>query len=201
MQLFTTKSSLEWGELDVPMLGISSDWFGAKLNPPIGFSLVADPNYLWFVAMREASIYTHPHAHEWKFFPELWKYDVSEIFLCNPETGEYLEFNLAANGAWWAAKFDAPRVASPIQPNFEIGIESFFDDSDDNLSWTCALRIPLVFLKEQIDFGLGTTGNASFIMNTPEQTFHTATKFPEIEPDFHLPSRFPKLIPCPLPAV
>lgn len=200
MQLFTTQASLNWGELDVPLLGVSTDWFGKNIIPPLGFSLVADPEHFWFIAMRQAPTFPHPDAPDGQFFPELWKYDVSELFLGDPSTGNYLEFNLAANGAWWAAKFDSPRNASPTQPDFKTHIASF-SENDDTSSWICALRIPLDFLKEHIRFNLGTTGNVCFIMNSPAQTFHTVTKLLGAEPDYHQPAHFSKIIPCELPAV
>jgi hypothetical protein len=44
------------------------------------------------------------------FLAELWRHDVAELFIADPASGRYFEFNLAPNGAWWSCEFTAPRV-------------------------------------------------------------------------------------------
>jgi len=199
MRIFLSETSLDWGELDLPLLGISSDWFGRKFDPPLGFSLARDDKNLWFVATRQAPSSVLPEADVGKFTPELWKHDVSELFLANPRTGEYLEFNIAANGAWWSSKFSAPRTTSKHQPDFETHISSYHDGSDSS-TWITALSIPINFLVREISFGPGTTGNATFIQNSPEQIFLSAISLPGAEPDFHQPGNFTTLLPTNIPS-
>jgi hypothetical protein len=200
MQLFITNTPLAWGELDLPLLGITSDWSGTSLAPPLGFSLATDPSHLWFVATRQAPATPLPGSSSGIFTPGLWEYDVAELFIADGNSGQYLEFNIAPNGAWWAAKFSSTRIQSEEQPAFSEYIQAYHDDPDPD-SWLVALSIPLAFLKEQIGFGSGSSGNPAFIMNSPEQTFHSAARLPGTEPDFHQPERFPKLIPCKLPVL
>lgn len=194
MQLFTSDTPLVWGELDLPVLGIASDWHGAALNPPIGFTIATDSANLWFVATRHAATMTRPGAEPGSFVPGLWEYDVAELFIGDPKTGSYLELNLAPNGAWWAAKFGSPRVFSDVQPDF-VGAVSTRRQEEIDDGWFAAIIVPIAFLREEIGFGLGSTANATFIMNSPEQTFHSACKLPGAEPDFHQPAAFPRLIP------
>jgi hypothetical protein len=197
MKVFMTKKPLNWGELDLPLLGVSSDWFGKPLAPPLAFSLAADEANLWFVATRQSKALVHPDSSPATFTPELWKYDTAELFLADAKTGHYLEFNLAPNGAWWAASFESPRIRSSKQPPFNDHIISH--TGDDPTQWLAAFVIPLSFLKETINFGVETRANATFILNSPDQTFHSVEKLPGDEPDFHQPSKFPIISPCPCP--
>ncbi|MDP4722137.1 MAG: hypothetical protein NWS48_12995 [Akkermansiaceae bacterium] len=192
-----SKDPLKWGELDLPLLGIGSDWSGKPLLPPLAFSLAADAENLWFVATRQAEACVHPDAFLGSFTPELWKYDTAELFIADDKTGRYLEFNLAPNGAWWAAEFSSPRVASVTQPDFKSNVTSH--SGDESGQWLAALSIPLAFLRDTVDFGTGTKANATFILGSPEQTFHSAAKLPGAEPDFHQPSAFPILSTYPIP--
>lgn len=200
MRIFLSDTSLAWGKLDLPLLGISTDWFGKKIDPPLAFSLASDGTNLWFVSTRQTANSILPDATPGKFTPELWKYDVAELFLANPQSGEYLEFNIAANGAWWAAKFSAPRSPSPRQPDFQSQISSYHEDSDAS-SWVTALSIPLNFLEQEIAFGDRTTGNVTSIQDSPDQTFLSATALPGDEPDFHQPEKFSLLASTKIPPI
>ena len=196
MQLFTQDKPLEWGALDLPLLGISADWHGRALNPSAAFTLASDGENLWFVATRQAPAAIHPEAEAGAFIPELWKHDVAELFIADAEGGCYLEFNLAANGAWWACKFCSVREAAPVQPDFTSWVSSRHDDTQPG-SWLAALVIPITFLREHAGFGAGSRANVAFILNSPAQTFHSATPLPGDEPDFHQPQAFRPLIPTP----
>jgi len=198
MQIFSSDTALTWGELDLPLFGISNDWHGTPLDPPLAFSLARDEFNLWFIATRQTTATIHPVAIPGKFTPELWKYDVAELFLADAETGEYLEFNLAPNGAWWAYKFSAPRVPSPHQPDFHSSVTTYADDRDP-ATWLAALVIPVAFLEREIGLGTGTTGNAAFIQNSPKQVFLTAENLPGSKPDFHQPANFTVLKPAKIP--
>lgn len=193
--IFQSDHPLAWGELDLPVLGMTCDWHGLPLDPPLGFVIAADSSALWFVATRQASACSLPGAGPGAFTEGLWLGDVAELFLADPVGGAYLEFNLAPNGAWWAAKFTSPRVRSPQQPDFLTAVTSHRQETDGN-GWCAALRVPLVLLQNEIDFGLRTTANATAILNTPVQTFHSAARLPGVEPDFHQPGHFPPLRPA-----
>lgn len=199
MQFFTQEKPLEWGSLDLPLLGISADWHGRPLNPPVAFTLATDGANLWFAATRQAAATIHPEAVADAFTPELWKYDVAELFIADADGGGYLEFNLAANGAWWACKFDAVRKAAPVQPDFMAWVLTHHDSPQPG-TWLAALEIPVGFLKEHAGFGTGSRANVTFILGSPEQTFHSATKLPGEEPDFHQPQAFRPLVPTAAPA-
>jgi len=99
------KEPLNWGSLDLGLFGLNKDWYGEVIDPPAGFGMAIDHGSFWFVATCRTPAMIHPKARPGKFTAELWKYDCAEFFLSHPESGRYLEFNLAANGAWWTAEF------------------------------------------------------------------------------------------------
>lgn len=194
MQIFTSEKPLKWGELDLPMMGLTHDWFGEKLASPSTFTLAEDGEFLWFISIFPDSTNIHPDSKPGQFTPELWKYDVAELFIANPETGEYLEFNLTANGAWWASKFASVRQPSSVQPGFTGMIRSHHDLAGGQ-QFVAGLRIPLIFLKKEIDFSASTTANITIIRDTPSQRYLSACKLPGRQPDFHQPQYFSHLSP------
>jgi hypothetical protein len=189
MQIFTSEKPLIWGHLDLPMMGLNTDWFGDALETPSTFTLAKDSESLWFISIFPISACIHPKATPGQFTPELWKYDVAELFLANPEKGEYLEFNLTSNGAWWASKFSSIRLPSDVQPNFSENIRSY-DDKGQTDYYVSGLQIPIIFLQKEIDFGFITRGNVTVICNSPKQLFLSAAKLPGHQPDFHQPDHF-----------
>ena len=197
MQIFTSEKPLAWGKLDLPMMGLTADWFGEKLEAPSTFTLANDSDYLWFISIFPAASIIHPDASPGQFTPELWKYDVAELFIANPNTGEYLEFNLTSNGAWWASKFSSVRHPSIQQPEFTTKISSYHDLAGAE-QFVAGLQIPLIFLKKEIDFGASTTANITIIRNSPSQRFLSACKLPGSQPDFHQPQNFTLLSPAPI---
>jgi hypothetical protein len=74
-----------------------------------------------------------------EFTEGLWNGDVIELFIGQPESEQYLEFNLAPSGAWWAAAFSRYRERSTdilaalpmtIQSNCAAGYWEFFASFD-----------------------------------------------------------------------
>ena len=198
MTIFTSPRPLVWGELDVPILGISKDCHGAPLDPPAGFALAMDATRLWFIAHHRKAAEIHPQARPGRFQAELWKYDVAELFIVDPPSERYLEFNLAPNGAWWSCEFTAPRVRAE-DVDIEMPDVATFSDMSPDGSWVAAMAIPLDLLRARLDFGTGSRANVTFILESPRQRFITASDLGEGEPDFHLPALFPEISLAPLP--
>lgn len=192
MQCFTSKSELIWGELDLPMMGISKDWKSNPLQPPIAFTVATDPSNLWFLVMRTAPAHPAEIAIPHKFSEELWNGDLAELFLKSNNDSSYLELNLAPNAAFWACLFTENRKRSTSQLDFSSVITTYHSEIE-NGGWLCGLSIPLSTLKECLNFNEETHANACFILNSPNQTFHSATPLPGSEPDFHQAEHFPKL--------
>ncbi len=198
MTIFESERPLAWGELDVPLLGLMRDWHGVRVDPPAGFALVTDAERLWFVANHRRPAALHPQGRPGRFQRELWRYDVAELFLADPRSGRYFEFNLAPNGAWWTCEFTAPRVRAE---DIEIAmpeVATFAELAPDG-SWVAALAVPLDLLRARLDFGPATRANVTFILETPAQRFLSAADLGGGEPDFHQPGRFPQIAWAPLP--
>ncbi|MES2996844.1 MAG: hypothetical protein V4733_08545 [Verrucomicrobiota bacterium] len=199
MHLFESAAELAWGRLDVPLLGMDRDWFGAPFAPPASFSLAVDPKRLWFIAHHRKPADLHPFARPGKFQAELWKHDVAELFIADPESGRYFEFNLSPNGAWWSCEFTAPRVRAAETDIAMPEVATHADLATDG-SWLAALSIPLDLLKTRIAFGPETKMNVTFILNSPDQRFLTATDLGGGQPDFHRPDFYVTPERTPLPS-
>ena len=187
MHIERKKKSLEWGNLDVALFAATHDWDRVALDVPVGFSFAIDDKNLWFIVSRAKVATLHPDSRPGKFMPELWKYDVAEFFLTNPNNGRYLEFNLSPNGAWWAAEFSGPREGmgeAPLQ-----GVETFAELSKEG-SWLVAAKLELSMLQDRFAFSPDSKLNATFIIDSPEQKFVSVTDLGKGKPDFHQPDKF-----------
>lgn len=199
MTIFESATPLRWGELDLPLLGVAADWHGVRVEPPAAFSLALDPQRLWFVASHRRPARLHPLARPGKFQAELWRHDVAELFVADPASGRYFEFNLAPNGSWWNCEFTAPRVPAAPEAVEMPEVATFAELAPDG-SWVAAMALPLDLLRARLDFGPHTRVNVTFILESPAQRFLTASPLGGGEPDFHRPERFPEIKRVPLKA-
>ncbi len=197
MTIFTSSRPLRWGQLDVPMLGLEKDWEGAPVQPPAAVSLAMDDQRLWFIAHHRRAAQLHPLARPGMFQAELWRYDLAELFIADPVSGRYFEFNLAPNGAWWSCEFTAARVRAEPLDIVMPEVATFSDMAADG-AWLAAMAIPLDLLRARLDFGLRSRVNVTLILESPAQKFVSAADLGGDEPDFHQPQRFPELVFAPL---
>jgi len=195
--VFQSDTPLAWGDLDLPMVAVPRDWHGRAADPPPAYALADDGTALWFVAHHRAPAVPHPSARPGVFTPQLWEYDVAEMFLADPASGRYLEFNLAPNAAWWNCEFTGPR--QPAEPTAIAmpGVQSWADLAADG-SWVAAMALPLDMLRARIGYGPQTYANITFILGTPGQRFFSAAPLPGVAPDFHQPQAFQPLATHPL---
>lgn len=198
MTIFTSTNPLQWGELDVPLMGLTKDWYGDPLPVPAAFSLVTDARHLWFVAHHRKAADLHPQARPGIFLAGLWQHDVAELFLADPVSGRYFEFNLAPNSAWWTCEFTSPRVRAEEIDIAMPEVVTFADMAPDG-AWVAAMAIPLDLLRARLDFGPQTRANVAFILDSPAQKFVTAVDLGGGEPDFHQPAHFTQVSFAPLP--
>lgn len=197
MTIFTSPRPLMWGELDVPMLGLQRDWQGLTVQPPAAFSLAMDDRRLWFIAHHRKPAELHPLARPGDFQAGLWNHDVAELFIADPVSGRYFEFNLAPNGAWWSCEFTAARVRAEEVDIAMPEIATFSDMAPDG-AWVAAMAIPLDLLRARLDFGPDSLVNVCMILESPAQRFISAADLGGGEPDFHQPHRFPKVALAPV---
>ena len=192
MRVFASEQPLAWGALDVPLLGLEKDWQGVAVTPPAGFSLAMDARRLWFIAHHRKPAELHPQARPGLFLADLWRHDVAELFIADPVSGRYFEFNLAPNGAWWSCEFTAPRQRAEETDIAMPEVATFADMAPDG-AWVAAMAIPLDLLRARLDFGPSSRANVAMILGSPEQRFISAADLGGDEPDFHQPSRFPQI--------
>jgi hypothetical protein len=197
MTVFTSSRPLVWGELDVPLFGLDKDLNGASMGVPAAFSVVVDAHRLWFIANHRQPALVNPQARPGAFLPELWQHDVAELFLADPVSGRYFEFNLAPNGAWWSCEFTAPRVRAETVEIAMPEVATFSELSPDG-SWLAAMAIPRDLLEARLDFGADTRMNVTMILESPHQKFLSARPLGGGVPDFHQPERFSTIVFAPL---
>lgn len=162
------------------------DWFDSPVEPPLTTSLSAEGNQFIFTAQQALPCLPHPDAEQGVFRPELWKFDVVEVFFCEPKTGAYLEINLAPSGGWWACWFDHVRVARAVQPDFsKISARGEVTGA----GWEASITIPLSLFEQPESLHYNITA----IIDSPQQRFLTAFPLGCQEPDFHRPSHFQPL--------
>lgn len=195
--IYQSNQHLAWGEIDIPILGLRQDWFGSPINPNLGFCLIQDPDFLWFIATRQA-LHTSPvNSKCGDFIEGLWDFDVAELFLSNPSNGHYLEWNLSPNGAWWAASFSAPRSRITSLERWQSMVKTFAF-TDHSQLWCAAIQIPVTILQDEIHFSSESCANVSAVLHEPDPKFISFNPLPGKSPDFHQPSAFSKIIFTPL---
>ncbi len=173
----------------VPVTPITTDWFGKAVASPTAFGFATDPDHFHFRATRDAPACVHPDARPGVFTPNLWQFDAAEFFLVHPDTGRYLEFNLAPNGAWWSCEFTAPRRRSRPDdiPFPDVTTAGRIKEN----GWEATASLPLPALRTHFGFGPDSRLNATFTIAKPTPIFLTASPLGPGEPDFHQPDRLP----------
>jgi hypothetical protein len=167
---------------------VERDWFGvAALGPP-KWLLTIDDDVLALRGMVASPPICTKQDCESGFIEGLWEADVVELFLSNPRTGFYIEFNLAPRGAWWCCTFDSPRSrcadgAKPIE-----GVQTRAAYTEE--SWDSMLLVHLKSLPYRLAFDVGSTlANITFCLGRPQQ-FITLADLGGGEPDFHRPNKW-----------
>jgi hypothetical protein len=134
------------------------------------------------------ALLVRPAAGAGGFAEGLWEGDVVELFMLNPATGFYMEFNLSPCGAWWCCAFDAPRVRAAGFPAPLPGVRA--EAVWRGAAWEGTLSVPLASLPRALAFDAdATAGNIAFCLGRP-QRYVTLADLGGGTPDFHRPSRW-----------
>lgn len=200
MMIFESDVPLDWGALDLPLLGLARDWYGEPVEPVPGHALACDHEHLWFLAHHRAPAKAHPGSRPGLFCADLWKHDVTELFLADPVSGRYLELNLAPNAAWWSCEFTATRQRADEMDIAVPDVRTWSDLAPDG-AWVAAMAVPLDVLRARIGFGPKTRANVCMILGSPKQRFFSVAPLGDGEPDFHRPDRFEEVRFHPLSAL
>ena len=167
---------------------ITTDWSGTHLEAQPSFRVVLAPGQfieLLVTARKTPSSMIGSKSGE--FHEGLWQHDCAELFLANPETDHYIEFNLAPNGAWWSCLFEAPRRRALLENLPLAGVTT--EALEGIAHWEARLRVPLATLPEVIGSDPKKwRANATFCLgNDPRQKFATFAAPAPGQPDFHRP--------------
>ena len=84
--------------------------FAGPSKPFYGYKLELREDDLKITLSGVKPPYYNEENLPYGFVEGLWHYDCGELWLCNPENGRYIEFNLAPDGCRWACVFALPRL-------------------------------------------------------------------------------------------
>ena len=170
---------------------LDCDWFQNPVLPSVRGQILSQGDTLTFTASRTAAANSHPDSQPGQFFEGLWQHDVAEVFFLEPESGRYLEVNLAPNGAWWACWHSGARVRQKRQPDFSK-IEAHGLTNEHR--WEASIHLPTALFASVATLRF----NMTFVLNSPKQSFLSLAQLPGKQPDFHQPEHFlelPKSVP------
>lgn len=185
MQSVISTSGEHWQE-------ITNEWYGQAMEPPYEYSFSRTEAGLVFKARRKAAAMVHPDGQCGQFQPELWRYDAAEFFITTPDGARYMEFNLSPNGAWWACRFEAPRVAEAGTESWRPQVQAKGCCTAD--AWECEACISAASLQEAGICLDDCKLTACAILCSPEQVFLTTALPCDTQPDFHRPDLWEKAI-------
>ena len=117
------------------------------------------------------------------FFEGLWHHDCGELWLCNPESGRYIEINLAPDGAWWSCVFSSPRVRDIECPHPKCSVKSFPSKG----GWTATLQIPKTEIKRCLSDVDNLVGNITLVLGGDSELENLHSAVPLGAMDFHRP--------------
>jgi len=172
------------------MQEVSTIWSGRPLAQPYRWTIVLDPETLWF-GVEFPKGPPKPTRFEQGSFVE-WlaqQGDVAELFLMN-QAGEYQEFHLTGDGAWWAMTFSGyrQRAADSVKPGRAV---CFVDGEADG--WRGVLGIS----RSDVVIALGEGSLAQVSACLHEQShvsYVSSAGCPSYEPDFHDRRSFQPLV-------
>lgn len=170
---------------------IAADWFGAAIAAAPAFRLVLIPGEAIELHARANK---HPvsamDSTAGEFCEGLWQHDCAELFLANPATGHYIEFNIAPNGAWWSCLLESPRLRARIE---NLPLDGVVSEGIEGVArWETKLHVPLAALPPEIGTDIhALRGNVTFCLGSaPRQIYVTYADLGTGTPDFHQPARW-----------
>jgi hypothetical protein len=179
--VFFSPRSISAGQVELlPRQLMTHGWFGEPLECPARYCIALDPASLWF-------LFQHPHPlpktrlyRQGQFVEGLHAYDVGELFLMD-QRGDYVEFNVSGDGAWWHMSFDGYRSRRKT-----VRCQSFLELSvkDDSAGWMACLA----FDRRELDITIDRATRfqvAGYIYQDEQPTYLTTANSPDYEPDFH----------------
>ena len=181
-------------EFKVPEIQFHSS-FGGPANVEAVCGLAATEDVLLVHFRVQAIPYYNPEFTAGVYREGLWRYDCGELWLASPETGRYIELNLAPNGAWWSMVF---RVAR--QRDLNCAPPACVTESQiREEQWEASLRISWSEINRCLgDKGI-PTANVTLVLggcpdgDVPPENLHSIVDLRGERPDFHRPQDWTRL--------
>jgi len=163
-------------------------WHGTPLHNKMQADVAIHADHLSFSIQFDQATHCHPDSREGFYQQELWKYDVGELFLLNPQTKKYLEINLNVKGAWWVMRFSAIREADDhfdsLQTQIQVEV-AVVDSIAKFLIQRTHLEHLLGCPIQEATFNLTSVSNTSEDLGKVEYASLNLPTQEVIEPDFH----------------
>ncbi len=167
--------------LRAPMQEVTKTWEGKPLTRPFRWTLVLDPDTLWFGVdfpkVKGGSVhFAHGEFVEWL----AQQGDVAELFIMDP-SGRYQEFHLTGEGAWWAMNFSGYRERSAQSTKPETA-KCYVETVE--CGWRGVLGIARSWIIGTLD--KKASGQVSACLHEGKTvSFVSSVGCPSYEPDFH----------------
>lgn len=163
----------------LPRGEVSACWRGEALPRNLSWCIALDPDRLWFFGALPGGQDTLAGSAHGAYEEGLWEADVLELFI-KDSSGEYFEFNLSPDGAWWAMKLSSYRVrAKDFVPPRVLSIETIKDDGE----WSGTVSIDRMSLPFQVKNGVSMHVSGIFQREGPR--YLSSNRVVGVEPDFH----------------
>jgi len=160
------------------MTNLIYQWNGSLSRAVINYT-ISITDRLIFNAKFPEGVRGHPSAEAGQFTPELWKWDVAEIFIAGSDR-KYVEVNLSPNDGWWMQGFSAVR-----QVDEEFSVHEYKVNCEGG-QWSCDLSVLQNYLGASSEWMVNVTA----ILNSPDYEFLSLAKLTGEEADFHQPDSF-----------
>lgn len=169
---------------------LSRDWYNNTIATPIEYWLGRNSRALLFAARYHGNSELFSGLQANQFYEGLWERDVFEVFLRDPVTGAYQEWNLSPQGAWWSAAFSNYRSRDVNYKPDLSRVEAFGDVTANG--WTAALIFPLENLYPGLQAELLEISVCGILGSSPRH-YLCLKSDPNSQPDFHHANGFQAL--------
>jgi hypothetical protein len=188
--IHVSEQLLESADLDrLPRQRYETNWAGARVDFQAEFTLALDSEFLHQKAWCGLEPDCDFSLAAGQFQAELWKRDVAELFVLDPATGLYREWNLSPIGAWWTDRYIAERQRDLSYEAELNGVRTSGEATEGKSGWIAQISIP------RSEFG----ELSSCRVNVPmiaRGNFMSCCQESKHEPDFHNIQAFPAPVLC-----
>ena len=166
--------------VNLPFQHFETDWDGVELDFTAGFRILAGTDFVRFEARSDLESKIQIGENFGNFIEGLWESDVAEIFVREPNSTRYQEWNLSPAGDWWTCGLldERERDSSFVAPNHVRTSAKTLN----NQGWEAVL----FFARPRFDLELSRI-NVTMILEDSSGIRRFLSCCPEAEkkPDFH----------------